>query len=81
MKFKINRGTQEIGGSCVEVWTEKTRIRYSLRFCVTINLKLKISQNAFQMIVPGLKHLVPHPAQALFFYQVLCNTRAGLKGS
>jgi ribonuclease J len=26
MKFKIHRGTKEIGGSCVEVWTEKTRI-------------------------------------------------------
>jgi len=26
MKFKIHRGTQEIGGSCVEVWTEDTRI-------------------------------------------------------
>ena len=26
MNFKIHRGTKEIGGSCVEVWTEKTRI-------------------------------------------------------
>jgi len=26
MKFKIHRGTKEIGGSCVEVWTEKTHI-------------------------------------------------------
>jgi ribonuclease J len=26
MNFKIHRGTQEIGGSCVEVWTDKTRI-------------------------------------------------------
>ena len=26
MKFKIHRGTQEIGGSCVEVWTDNTRI-------------------------------------------------------
>lgn len=26
MKFKIHRGTQEIGGSCVEIWTENTRI-------------------------------------------------------
>ncbi|MFA6393419.1 MAG: MBL fold metallo-hydrolase [Patescibacteria group bacterium] len=26
MKFKIHRGAKEIGGSCVEVWTEKTRI-------------------------------------------------------
>jgi len=26
MKFKIHRGTQEIGGTCVEVWTDKTRI-------------------------------------------------------
>ena len=24
--FKIHRGTKEIGGSCVEVWTENTRI-------------------------------------------------------
>ena len=24
--FKIHRGTKEIGGSCVEVWTESTRI-------------------------------------------------------
>ncbi len=26
MKFKIHRGTREIGGSCVEIWTESTRI-------------------------------------------------------
>jgi ribonuclease J len=26
MYFKIHRGTKEIGGSCVEVWTETTRI-------------------------------------------------------
>jgi ribonuclease J len=26
MKFKIHRGTQEIGGSCVEVWTDNTKI-------------------------------------------------------
>ena len=26
INFKIHRGTKEIGGSCVEVWTENTRI-------------------------------------------------------
>ena len=26
MNFKIHRGTNEIGGSCVEVWTDSTRI-------------------------------------------------------
>ena len=26
MNFKIHRGTKEIGGSCVELWTESTRI-------------------------------------------------------
>lgn len=26
MKFKIHRGSNEIGGSCVEVWSENTRI-------------------------------------------------------
>jgi ribonuclease J len=26
MQFKIHRGTKEIGGSCVEIWTAKTRI-------------------------------------------------------
>ncbi len=26
MKFKIHRGTKEIGGSCVEVWIDNTRI-------------------------------------------------------
>lgn len=26
MKFKIHRGTKEIGGSCIEVWTDSTRI-------------------------------------------------------
>ena len=26
MKFKIHRGTKEIGGSCVEIWTKSTRI-------------------------------------------------------
>jgi len=28
--FKIHRGTKEIGGSCVEVWTESTRILLDL---------------------------------------------------
>jgi len=26
MRYKIHRGTQEIGGSCVEIWTDQTRI-------------------------------------------------------
>jgi ribonuclease J len=26
LRFKIHRGTKEIGGSCVEVWTDSTRI-------------------------------------------------------
>ena len=26
MHFKIHRGTKEIGGSCVEIWTKNTRI-------------------------------------------------------
>jgi mRNA degradation ribonuclease J1/J2 len=26
MNFKIHRGTKEIGGSCVEVWTDTSRI-------------------------------------------------------
>jgi len=26
LSFKIHRGTKEIGGSCVEVWTSNTRI-------------------------------------------------------
>ena len=26
MKFKIHRGTKEIGGTCIEVWTNNTRI-------------------------------------------------------
>ena len=26
IKFKIHRGTKEIGGSCVEIWTKSTRI-------------------------------------------------------
>jgi ribonuclease J len=26
LNFKIHRGTQEIGGSCIEVWTDTTRI-------------------------------------------------------
>src|SRR5450759_2732441 len=26
MKLKIHRGTKEIGGSCIEVWTAHTRI-------------------------------------------------------
>ena len=26
MNFKIHRGTKEIGGSCVEVWTENTKV-------------------------------------------------------
>jgi len=26
MNFKIHRGTREIGGTCIEVWTENTRI-------------------------------------------------------
>lgn len=30
MHFKIHRGTQEIGGSCVEIWTDTTRILVDL---------------------------------------------------
>jgi len=26
LKFKIHRGTKEIGGSCVEIWTDRTKI-------------------------------------------------------
>ena len=26
MKFKIHRGTQEIGGSCIEVWTDTSKV-------------------------------------------------------
>jgi len=26
MNFKIHRGTKEIGGACVEIWTESTRL-------------------------------------------------------
>lgn len=26
MRFIIHRGTKEIGGSCVEIWTDNTRI-------------------------------------------------------
>lgn len=26
MKFRIHRGTSEIGGSCVEIWTDQSRI-------------------------------------------------------
>ena len=26
MRFQIHRGTREIGGSCVEIWTESTRL-------------------------------------------------------
>lgn len=26
MNFKIHRGTKEIGGSCVEIWTQSTRV-------------------------------------------------------
>ena len=26
MHLKIHRGTQEIGGTCVEIWTDTTRI-------------------------------------------------------
>jgi len=26
MKLQVHKGTKEIGGSCVEVWTENTRI-------------------------------------------------------
>lgn len=30
MHFKIHRGTHEIGGSCVEIWTDSTRILVDL---------------------------------------------------
>ena len=26
MYFRIHRGTQEIGGTCIEIWTDSTRI-------------------------------------------------------
>ncbi len=44
MNFKIHRGTKEIGGSCVEIWTESTRIVVDFGTRVITGFALDIGQ-------------------------------------
>jgi len=67
MNFKIHRGTKEIGGSCVEVWTELTRIvvdygmplvnpdktRFDSRIIKNLSVKELISEG----VLPDIKGL------------------------
>lgn len=41
MNFKIHRSTKEIGGSCVEIWTEATQQTYSNNFNNEVNSQIK----------------------------------------
>jgi len=67
MKFKIHRGTKEIGGSCVEIWSETTRIVIDLGMPLVYpdksqydkkNLtQFKVSKLIKQGILPNIKDL------------------------
>lgn len=67
MKLTIHRGTKEIGGSCVEVWTESTRIVVDLglplvnsdgtRFDDKSIRKLSTQQLIYQGVLPNIEGL------------------------
>jgi ribonuclease J len=48
IKFKIHRGTKEIGGSCVEIWTESTRIVVDFGMPLVNPDKTKFDQRSIQ---------------------------------
>jgi len=52
MKFKIHRGTKEIGGSCVEVWTASTRILLDFGMPLVNKDKSEFDFNQFKRITP-----------------------------
>ena len=67
MNFKIHRGTQEIGGSCVEVWTESTKIVVDFgmplvnpdntRFDFREFKELSVAELVVKRILPNIKGL------------------------
>jgi len=71
MKFKIHRGTREIGGSCVEIWTESTRIVLDLgmplvnpdrtRFDSRILRNASVQELIDKGILPDIKGLYEEP--------------------
>ena len=67
MNFKIHRGTEEIGGSCVEIWTESTCIVVDMgmplvnqdktRFDSRAIQKLSVEELVGKGILPDIKSL------------------------
>lgn len=67
MNFKIHRGTKEIGGSCVEVWTSNTRIIIDIgmplvdgnreQFNFKNYEKLSVKELIEQKVLPDVKGL------------------------
>jgi ribonuclease J len=67
MKFKIHRGTKEIGGSCVEVWTDTTRIlldfgmplvdEYGSQFNFEKYKALTVQELIKQSVLPNIRGL------------------------
>lgn len=58
MKFKIHRGTKEIGGSCVEVWTASTRILLDFGMPLVNKDKSEFDFNQFKRLTP--RELIEH---------------------
>ncbi len=52
MKFKIHRGTNEIGGSCVEVWTASTRILLDFGMPLVNKDRSEFDFNKFKNLTP-----------------------------
>ena len=67
MKITIHRGTQEIGGSCVEIWTDTTRIVVDFGMPLVNKDKTPFNSNSLkklshkelisQGILPGIEGL------------------------
>ena len=53
IKFKIHRGTKEIGGSCVEIWTKSTRIIVDLKKAEQGNAKAQSNLGLMYKTVEG----------------------------
>lgn len=49
LSFKIHRGTKEIGGSCVEIWTQTTRIVIDFGLPLVNSNKTKFDSNVLNL--------------------------------
>jgi ribonuclease J len=73
IKFRIHRGTKEIGGSCVEIWTESTRIVVDFGMPLVNSDKTKFNSRTIQNlsdkelidngILPNIKNLYNDSSQ------------------